>query len=86
LVKYISRQQLLEKTMKQNQAGPATDRRRFLKGVAAAGGATALTAFSVSRLVAADSDGPDTQKHTENASRGYHETEHIREYYRTLRT
>jgi hypothetical protein len=71
--------------MKQHQAGPATDRRRFLKGVAAAGGAAALTSFFTSRLIADDSNGTQVRKSDSIASRGYHETDHIRDYYRTLR-
>lgn len=72
--------------MKKHHAGPATDRRGFLKGMAAAGGATALTAFFTSRLSAAEAGGTATRKYTDKASRGYHETDHIRDYYRTLRT
>ena len=72
--------------MKQQQAGPAIDRRGFLKGVAATGGATALTAFFASRLIADDSGGTAARKSEVMASRGYHETDHIRDYYRTLRT
>lgn len=72
--------------MKQHRTGPATDRRRFLKGVAAVGGAAALTSFFTSRLVADDSSGTLARKSDSLASRGYHETDHIRNYYRTLRT
>ncbi|UCC55790.1 MAG: twin-arginine translocation signal domain-containing protein [Gammaproteobacteria bacterium] len=72
--------------MKQHQAGPATNRRSFLKGMAAAGGATALTSVFASRLHAADAGGTATRKYTDKASRGYHETDHIKDYYRTLRT
>ncbi len=62
------------------------NRRIFLKGAAAAGGAAALTAVSAGNLdeefePAADLDSPagtDTQ--------GYHETQHIRDYYRALRS
>lgn len=72
--------------MKQHQTGPATNRRRFLKGVAAAGGAAALTSFFSSRLIADDSSGTAARKSDIMASRGYHETDHIRDYYRTLRT
>ena len=72
--------------MKQHQAGPVTDRRVFLKGVAAAGGATALTGFFASRLMADDTQGTAARKSEVMASRGYHETDHIRDYYRTLRT
>jgi nitrous oxide reductase len=72
--------------MKQHQAGPVTDRRRFLKGVAAAGGATALTSLFAARLMADDTRGTAARKSEVMESRGYHETGHIRDYYRTLRT
>ena len=72
--------------MKQHQAGPAGNRRSFLKGVVAAGGATALTGLFASRLVADDTSGTAAPKSKVMASRGYHETDHIRDYYRTLRT
>jgi len=64
----------------------AVARRRFLKGVAAAGGATALTSVFASRLFAVDAGGTAVRKDEQPVpSRGYHETDHIREYYRTLR-
>ncbi len=73
--------------MKEQQAGHVAERRNFLKGVAAAGGATALTAVFASRLVADDTPGTAARKFIEPAaSRGYRETDHIRDYYRTLRT
>jgi hypothetical protein len=76
----------LEDAMKKHKAGHTAGRRGFLKGVAA-GGASALTALFASRLIAADSGGTALKKTTgTTASRGYHETEHIRNYYRTLRT
>jgi secreted PhoX family phosphatase len=81
----VSNQEPLEETMKQHQAEPAIDRRNFLKGVAA-GGATAMTTFFAPQLMAADSGGTATRKYADKASRGYHETDHIRDYYRTLRT
>ncbi len=71
--------------MKQHQAGPETDRRKFLTGVVAVSGATALTTFCAARLRAAASGGTATRKNADTASRGYHETDHIRAYYRTLR-
>ena len=71
--------------MKQHQTGPATDRRRFLKGVAAAGGAAALPSFFTTQLIANDTGGTAARKSDVMASRGYHETDHIRDYYRTLR-
>ena len=63
------------------------DRRMFLKGAAAAGGAAALTAASAAGLVDADTEqkpAPDVVDKT--ASKGYHETQHIKDYYRALRT
>jgi hypothetical protein len=63
------------------------NRRIFLKGAAAAGGAAALTAASAANLVdeeleeAAQPDAADNK-----ASKGYHETQHIKDYYRTLRS
>lgn len=72
--------------MKQQQAGPTSDRRSFLKGVVAGGGAAALTTFFASRLLPTDTHGTATRKSEVMASRGYHETDHIRDYYRTLKT
>jgi len=72
--------------MKQQQTGPVTDRRSFLKGVAAAGGAAALTTFFASQLLTDDTHGTAARKSEVMASRGYHETNHIRDYYRTLKT
>ena len=63
------------------------DRRMFLKGAAAAGGAAALTAASAAGLVDADTEkkpAPDVVDKT--ASKGYHETQHIKDYYQALRT
>ncbi len=59
--------------MKQYHAVPDSDRRSFLKGVVAAG-------------VADDTTGTALRKSEVSASRGYHETDHIRDYYRTRRT
>jgi hypothetical protein len=72
--------------MKKQHAGHAAERRRFLKGVAAAGGATALTAVFASRLMASGSEGTAVRKTRQPESRGYRETDHIRDYYRTLRS
>ncbi len=71
--------------MNRHHAGPAANRRRFLKGIAAAGGAAALTSLFTARLVADDSNGTLARKSDVMASRGYHETDHIRAYYRALR-
>ena len=72
--------------MKQHQAGPVSDRRSFLKGIVAAGGATAQTGLCAARLQADEPGGTATRKSAVETSRGYHETEHIKNYYRTLRT
>ena len=73
--------------MKKQHTGHAAGRRNFLRDVAAAGGATVLTAAFASRLIAGDTGGTADRKGTEPvASRGYHETDHIRDYYRALRT
>jgi len=69
--------------MKQHHAA---ERRRFLKGVAAAGGATALGSVFASGLMAPERGGTADRKIQPQESRGYRETDHIREYYRTLRT
>jgi hypothetical protein len=71
--------------MKHKHEVPATDRRSFLKGVAAASG-TALTTLFVSNLLAGETQGTALPKSEVKASRGYHETDHIRDYYRTLKT
>jgi nitrous oxide reductase len=73
--------------MKKNKTRFTADRRMFLKGAAIAGGAAALTAVSATGLVAADTENelpPDATDKT--ASKGYHETQHIKDYYRSLRS
>mgnify|MGYP001815465765 FL=1 len=63
------------------------NRRIFLKGAAAAGGAAAITAASAAGLADDDSEQLDTSDVTDKkASKGYHETRHIKDYYRTLRS
>ena len=57
------------------------ERRTFLKKLAAAGGATA--AVAVSSHAAASPDLDLASEATED--RGYHETPHIRNYYRTAK-
>ena len=63
----------------------ATERRRFLQGVAVTGGATVLTGVLASDLLARDPAATTASKNRQPESRGYRETGHIREYYRTLR-
>ena len=75
--------------MKKDKTRFTADRRAFLKGAAVAGGADALTAASATGLVepATESDpgaAPATADKT--ASKGYHETQHIKDYYRILRS
>lgn len=57
------------------------ERRAFLKKLAAAGGATAAVAISGQ---AAASPEPDAVSQPAK-NRGYHETPHIRHYYRTAK-
>lgn len=65
----------------------SVNRRIFLKGAAAAGGVAAITAVSATGLVDADTQQPDTPEVADKkASKGYHETQHIKAYYRTLRS
>lgn len=61
---------------------PRRDRRTFLKGVAAAGGATAVAVAGGAAV--ADVSSKNTAKAEAEApeSKGYRETDHIREYYR----
>jgi hypothetical protein len=68
--------------MSRKSSSYTADRRTFLKKLAAAGGATAAVAMSGRAAVASPEQGtasePDRQK-------GYHETPHIRSYYRSAR-
>jgi hypothetical protein len=60
--------------MSRKSSSYTADRRTFLKKLAAAGGATAAVAVSGEDTAS----GPAKQ-------RGYHETPHIRSYYRSAR-
>jgi len=72
--------------MKGRPAQYTTDRRLFLKGVVAAGGATALTAVSAPHFTdPLDDKQADTGRKPDAVSQGYRETAHIKAYYRTLR-
>jgi len=68
--------------MSRKSSSYTADRRTFLKKLAAAGGATAAVAVSGRAAVASPAEdtasGPAKQ-------RGYHETPHIRSYYRSAR-
>ena len=57
------------------------ERRTFLKKLAAAGGATAAVSIS-GQAVASPEPGPASEP---TRDRGYHETPHIRHYYRTAK-
>ena len=57
------------------------ERRNFLKKLAAAGGATAAVAIS-GQAAASPEPGPASEA---KKNRGYHETPHIRDYYRTAK-
>jgi len=58
------------------------ERRAFLKKLAAAGGATAAVAIGGQAAASSPEPGPASEP-TKN--RGYHETPHIRHYYRTAK-
>lgn len=58
------------------------ERREFLKGTAAAGGAVALGMVSGHAIADSDEDKAPEKKE----SKGYHLTQHIRDYYRTARS
>lgn len=67
--------------MTEQQHDEPNGRREFLKQVALGGGAAAVAAVSGGALAATDTEPP---KAAEPARpKGYHETDHIREYYRT---
>ena len=61
------------------------DRRLFLKGVVAAGGATALTAVSAHHHAdPLNESQADVGHNPDPAEQGYHESAHVKAYYRTL--
>lgn len=57
-------------------------RREFLKGAAVAGGTVAIVASTGSNVMAAEETDIVTQS---NKSQGYHETQHVHDYYNSLR-
>ena len=67
--------------MKRSNFVDRDSRRNALKGMAVLGGAAALSTTSTS---SADSAHLETQEKAQ-VSLGYHETDHIREYYRRAR-
>ena len=75
--------------MKKDKTHFTADRRTFLKGAAVAGGAAALTAASATGLVEPAAKTPPAAAPAtadKTASKGYHETQHIKDYYRILRS
>ena len=73
--------------MKKDKTRFTADRRMFLKGFAVAGGTAAITAVSATGLVGPDPKAPAaTDTAAKHASKGYHETRHIKDYYRVLRS
>jgi nitrous oxide reductase len=77
----------LEDVMNNDKTRFTADRRMFLKGAAVAGGTAALAAVSATGLVdqALSARSPSVAS-GKSASQGYHETQHIRDYYRALRS
>lgn len=67
--------------MNEYQHEEPNGRREFLKQVALGGGAVAVAAVSGGALAGVETESPRPVKQA--APRGYRETDHIREYYRT---
>lgn len=68
--------------MSEKMKRPKNDRRAFLRGVAVAGGATAVAVAGGAAVADVSADKPEAVKARAEGSKGYHETDHIREYYR----
>lgn len=68
--------------MKRSNFVDRESRRNALKGMAVLGGAAAVTA---STTVSAATTAPDKVESEAPKSLGYHQTEHIRQYYRLAR-
>lgn len=64
------------------QSGTSSARRDFLKSVAGIGGVATAAALAGTTASADTGAGRGSVKDGTEASRGYHETAHIREYYR----
>ncbi len=64
--------------------GVKRGRRAFLKGAVATGAATAVAAVLHDGSVVPEAEAA-TSKAPETKSQGYHETDHVRAYYRTAR-
>lgn len=67
---------------KRSNTKQTTERRAFLKGVLASGGAAAVAMASTKGL-AAPAEAPKAEPAAKTPSQGYHETPHIRDYYKT---
>ncbi len=68
--------------MRSKTERPKRDRRAFIKGVAAAGGATAV-AIAGGAAIANVSPDETPQAKASPEKKGYQETEHVRKYYRS---
>lgn len=66
---------------KQIDSAIDTERRRFLRTASVAGGAAALAGATGQAVAAGDPPPAEDAR----ASRGYHETEHVRAYYESAR-
>ena len=71
--------------MSEKMKTPKSDRRAFLKGVAVASGATAVAVAGGSAVADVSGAKPEGLKAKAEGRKGYHETDHIREYYRLAR-
>ncbi len=68
--------------MSEKTKTPRSDRRAFIKGVAVAGGATAVAVAGGSAVADVSAEKAQASKAKAEGAKGYHETEHIRKYYR----
>ena len=63
---------------------PRRDRRSFIKGAAAVGGATAVAVVGGAAVANVSPDEtPQAQAKASPENKGYRETEHVRKYYRS---
>lgn len=68
--------------MSEKTKTPGSDRRAFLRGVAVAGGATAVAVAGGAAVADVSVGKAEVAKAKAKAGTGYHETDHIRDYYR----
>ena len=64
------------------QKDKQTSRREFLKGAAAAGGAVAVVAATGTNVMAAENVETEVKS---TKPKGYQETQHVKDYYASLR-